>query len=419
MKILWITNALLPEANALLGVKTEVKGTGGWVYALATALKKKGDIKLNIAAISDLVKTLTKVDGEYITYYAIPRGKGDVQYNRQYEDAYREIFSEVHPDVVHIHGTEFPHSLAAINACGAEHTVVSLQGLVSIIARYNRGGISKWGALKNVTFHDLVRGGIIRQQKNMFRAGEYEKEILRKAKNVIGRTSFDRQHAWALNPNARYFHCEEVLREEFYASRLWNYDECNPHTIFMSQAAFPIKGLHIVLKALAIVTKHYPDVLLRVAGQDVTHKNEGFKGLLRLTGYGRIVKKLIKQYGLDDKISFMGRLNAKGMINEYLSANLFLCPSSIENSPNSLAEAQLLGVPCIASYVGGIPDMMKGEEAHLYRYDDTEMLAYKICETFTLVGDIDTEQSRDMALHRHDGSQNADELIRIYLEVAK
>lgn len=418
MKVLWITNSLLPEANALLGVKTEVKGTGGWVFALANALKWK-DIKIYIAAISDLVKTLTKVEGEQITYFAIPRGNGDVRYNKQHEEAYREIYQEVKPDVVHIHGTEYPHSLAALNACGAEHTVVSLQGLVSVIARYNRAGISKWDALKNLTFHDFVRGGIIRQQREMFNAGEYEKEVLYRANNVIGRTSFDRQHTWAINPVARYYHSDEVLREEFYESRRWSYDECTAHSIFMSQAAFPIKGLHIVVQALAIVANHFPDVQLRVAGQDLTRKNEGLKGLLRLTGYGCIVKKLIKRYGLNDRVSFTGRLNAKGMVEEYLNANLFLCPSSIENSPNSLAEAQLLGVPCIASYVGGIPDMMKGDEDHLYRYDDAEMLAYKICELFEKAGNIETEIEHQSALYRHNREKNINELIEIYLELAK
>ena len=58
---------------------------------------------------------------------------------------------------------------------------------------------------------------------------------------------------------------------------------------------------------------------------------------------------------LEDKVSFLGPLNAEQMKAEYLRSNVFLCPSSIENSPNSLGEAQMLGVPCVASYVGGIP----------------------------------------------------------------
>lgn len=63
------------------------------------------------------------------------------------------------------------------------------------------------------------------------------------------------------------------------------------------------------------------------------------------------------------------------MKQEYLNANVFICPSSLENSPNSLGEAQILGTPCLASYVGGIPDMMFGNEGYLYRFEEIEMLA--------------------------------------------
>lgn len=65
------------------------------------------------------------------------------------------------------------------------------------------------------------------------------------------------------------------------------------------------------------------------------------------------------------------------MVKRYLLSNVFICPSTIENSPNSLCEAQLLGVPHIASYVGGTADLMKGNEECLYRFEETEMLAEK------------------------------------------
>lgn len=380
MKVLWITNVTFPEANGLLSQNTEMKGSGGWLTSLADALMADSEIELYVVSISTLVKRLTKLEGEGIKYYILPIGKGDTRYNSEYEALYREVYNSVKPDVVHIHGTEYPHSLAALRACGAQHTVVSMQGLVSVIARYNRGGISIWEAINNLTFHDIVRGGIIRQQREMFNNGRIEEQLLREAKHVIGRTSFDCGHLWALNPNAKYYHCGEILRKEFYGSRKWDYKECTPHSIFMSQAAFPIKGLHLVIKAMSIVIQHYPDVSLRVAGRDITFLNRGLEDRFRITGYGNIVRKLIKKYGLENHITFTGQLNAQEMISEYLAANVFLCPSSIENSPNSLAEAQLLGVPCIASYVGGIPDMMKGYEEYLYRYDDVEMLAFSICK---------------------------------------
>ena len=36
-----------------------------------------------------------------------------------------------------------------------------------------------------------------------------------------------------------------------------------------------------------------------------------------------------------------------------LASDLYVSASHIENSPNSVAEAQLIGMPCIATGVGG------------------------------------------------------------------
>ena len=105
------------------------------------------------------------------------------------------------------------------------------------------------------------------------------------------------------------------------------------------------------------------------------------------------------------------------MKQEYLRCNVFVCPSSIENSPNSLGEAQILGVPCIASYVGGIPDMMRGDEEHLYRYEDVDALAYKIVSLFEQNGFLNTEPMRQKALLRHDAETNLNTLMNIYKSI--
>ena len=64
-------------------------------------------------------------------------------------------------------------------------------------------------------------------------------------------------------------------------------------------------------------------------------------------------------------------------------------PSSIENSPNSLGEAQLLGVPCIASDVGGVTDMIPNKECGIiYRFEEVELLAKHIPSFSICVKDV-------------------------------
>lgn len=418
MKVLWITNIALPEALELLTGRGSLKSSGGWLIGAAEMLCKQPEFHLTVATVSNQVKKLTRLEGESITYYLLPLGKGNDKVNHDYEPLWKEVNKEVKPDVVHLHGTEFSHGLAYLVACGADNVCVSIQGLTSAYYYYYYYGLTRCEIRRAITTLSIIRGGILKGYKRFKRRGEFEKEILRRVHHIIGRTSWDRERTWAINPDAQYHYGGETLRADFYSGDTWKYEKCTPHTIFLSQAYYPIKGLHMVLRAMPLVLLHYPDAKLRVAGPDIS-RSSGWKEIIKLSDYGMIIRKIIKKYKLRDCISFTGALDGDGMRREYLQSNVFVCPSSIENSPNSLGEAQILGVPVIASYVGGIPDMMKGDENHLYRFEEVEMLAYKICELFGLKGGVDTETMRRTALQRHDPQRNASELVKIYKSVIK
>jgi glycosyltransferase involved in cell wall biosynthesis len=416
MNVLWITNIALPEALELLNGKGVLRSSGGWLIGAAEMLCKQPDLSLTIATVSNRVEQLTRLKGEKITYYLLPYGKGNEKINHDYEPLWRKVNEEVKPEVVHLHGTEFSHGLAYLEACGAENVCVSIQGLTSAYYSYYYYGLTRCEIRKAITPLSIIRGGILHGYKGFKRRGELEKEILMRVSHIIGRTSWDRERTWAINPNAQYHYGGETLRSDFYSGETWKYENCTPHTIFLSQSFYPIKGLHMVLRAMPLVLQHYPDAKLRVAGPDIS-RSHGWKELIKLSDYGMIIRKMIKKNHLEDCISFTGALDGEGMRKEYLKSNVFVCPSSIENSPNSLGEAQLLGVPVIASYVGGIPDMMKGDEDHMYRFEEIEMLAFKICELFTKAGDINTKLMREEALRRHNPYTNANDLVEIYKKV--
>lgn len=414
MKVLWITNILFPEATAALTGNNEIKSSGGWMLGAAENLIRSHDIELYVATVSPLVKELQRIEGEQIVYYVLPYGKGNRKPNPKYQDYWLEVKVAVSPDVVHIHGTEFSHGYEYMRAFGAENVVISIQGMKSAYYYYYYYGLTKSEIYRNITVRDILRGTILKGQRDFKKSSKYEIAMLQMAKHIIGRTSWDRARTWAINPDALYHFCNETLRKEFYDGALWTYKNCTKHTIFLSQAGYPLKGLHQVLKAMPLILRKYPDTIIRVAGQDIT-KVSSLRDYMHFTGYGKYIKNLIKNLKLEDKVIFTGALNAEEMKSEYLSTNVFVCPSSIENSPNSLGEAQILGVPCIASYVGGVPDMMIGCEENLYRFEEIEMLAYKICQIFNNAER--TVDMRSVAIRRHDQLANATMLYYIYRSI--
>lgn len=410
MNVLWITNILFPEAEQLLTGSGELKASGGWMLGAANALLQNKDVKLIIASVSSKVSKLTKLEGHDILYYILPMGKGNMVFNMDYCKYWQQINNNVNPDVVHIHGTEYSHGHAYMSACGCDNVVISIQGLTSAYYYYYYG-MTKKDIYMNLTFRDIIRGSILKGQKQFKQRAAYEIEMIKNAKHIIGRTSWDRARTWAINPCAEYHFCNETLRPDFYDGSRWIYNKCDKYSIFLSQAGYPIKGLHQVLKAMPIILRYYPDASIRIAGADIT-KSRTLSEKLRLSGYGRYIKRLINKNALEDKVVFTGSLNGEQMKQEYLRANVFVCPSTIENSPNSLGEAQILGTPCVASYVGGIPDMMEGNEKNLYRFEEIEMLAEKVCKVF--VEEDKQVDMRAVAATRHNPELNGKKLYSVY-----
>lgn len=90
----------------------------------------------------------------------------------------------------------------------------------------------------------------------------------------------------------------------------------------------PLKGLHLLLQALAIVRKRYPDVKLYVGRKDY-----GRIPPLARNAYERYIHRLLRENDLYGHVVFTGSLNAQQMKERYLKSQVFVLPSSIENSP--------------------------------------------------------------------------------------
>jgi glycosyltransferase involved in cell wall biosynthesis len=175
-----------------------------------------------------------------------------------------------------------------------------------------------------------------------------------------------------------------------------------------------LKGAHQLVKALPMVLDKFPNTKLNVVGIDVLSSN--WKVRLRYTGYHLYLRRLIKKLKLENNINFTGALTEIQMRDAFLSSHLFVLPSAIENSPNSLCEAQILGMPCIASFVGGAQNLVEnGTTGFLYRFEEIEMLGHYIIHVFNSNAcDFISSNAREVALKRHNSVENAKNTLEIY-----
>lgn len=421
MRVLWIVNGLFPDICEHLGVKPAV--TGGWMRSLSNALRMYcPDIELGVCAMYGADKKEMKdIEIKGIRYFCLPFDKFSQSYNSAMEGYWKEVKKLFNPDVVHIHGTEFTYGLAYMNACGADSVVVSVQGLVGGYARYSLGNIPIDDLKRARTLKDYLHSSLLKVPMDMERRGELENLYFQKAKHVIGRTDWDRDHVWAINPSCKYHFCNETLRPSFYVGNRWNVEECDSHTIFLSQAAKPIKGIHKLVEAMPLILRHYPDAKVLVAGLNFM-KCDKFIERLKFGTYANYCRKLMQKHNLEDKFYFCGLLEEEQMVEMYRKSNVFVCPSSIENSPNSVGEAQLIGTPVVASYVGGVPNMIKHNHTGLvYRFEEYEMLAASICRVFgdAAFAQYLSKEEQKEASERHDSKINALATRNIYQSIIK
>jgi len=378
MNILWITNIQFPAVREKLGLPAEV--VGGWMFSLAGELSTNTQVTLAVSTTYAANK-LKRYEEADVIYYLLPARKTKKYYDKSLEKYWVEVINEFKPDIIHIHGTEYAHCMACITACPKQNYVFLIQGLLSVYRKYFFAGVKPLDLLKHTTLSDLKNRETIPHNLNELKQrAEIELRYLKLCTNIIGRTDWDYSHVKAINPKCNYYFCNEVLRSSFYDSDKWSIEAKKDYSVFLSQANSPRKGLHQVLKALSIVKEYYPGIQLRIAGIDVTG---GHKWIQRTITYGAYMRALLKKSGLEENVVFLGKLNETEMAEELRIAHVYVCPSAIENSPNSLGEAQLLGTPCISSFVGGVPDMVDdGETGLLYRFDDHVMLAFKIMKIF-------------------------------------
>ena len=124
----------------------------------------------------------------------------------------------------------------------------------------------------------------------------------------------------------------------------------------------------------------------------------------------------------DAGVTLAGVATAAQLVDAMGHASMYIHPSYIDNSPNSVCEAQLLGAAVVATSVGGVPSLIEdGQTGFLVRKGNHEEMAERIVamyrnkELLRRVG----RQARAVALERHDRAKIAADLLEIYRKIVR
>lgn len=421
MRVLWLCNIMLPMIADSLGLPPSNKE--GWLSGLSERiLREQEQNQVELGVCFPIRATEEEIQGKIqgITYYSFYEDVShEERYQEELEKELAEIVADFKPDMVHIFGTEFAHSLAMTKAFPfPERILVGIQGICTLCAKEYMAELPE-KIQKRFTLRDFLKQDNIKMQQEKFaKRGEREVEVIKNAGHVTGRTKADKEFCYEVNPKARYHFMNETLRGNFYQEK-WNLETCEKHSIFVSQGDYPLKGFHLFVQALPKIKEKYPDVKVYVTGNKITNY-QTLKQKLKIGSYGKYILDLINENNLQDTIIFMGMVDSNMMCQRMKQSHVLVSCSSMENSPNSVGEAMLLGLPVVSSCVGGVPSLLEdGKEGVLYAPYDTNALAQKITMLFSddeLAKRL-SEGARARAGKTHDADVNYKRLMEIYQDI--
>lgn len=341
MKVLWFTNTSLDYLPDLEGYNG-----GGWMTSLKDELTSFLKIQLGISFLMN--NQPYKIEKGKTVYFPIStkrnllsRLKRFISKNQQEKDYITEMLRVIdtfHPDIIHVFGSEKFFGL--ISNYTKIPVVIHLQGLVNpnynaflppSFSKYSyifSGGYSPWKSLKKKLELSAWKY-----------SSEREKSILYSCKYFMGRTEWDERVSKIYSPKSKYFYCSEILRSDFYKSDKWMFKKkSSKFKIISVISSTPYKGQDTIIKTAKILR----------------HLNINFEwsvhGIDNFSYINSKQKKDIKNLN----INLMGISSSQSLVDSMLDSDVFFHPSYIENSPNSVCEAQILGLPVIACNVGGL-----------------------------------------------------------------
>lgn len=415
MKVLWFS---LSPCNSIRKNNTQ-RVIQGWMISLENEIKQCNDIQLEVAYFTD--KEEKPFIFERVKYYPMNKNFFNQKYgiNRIFEryvstekkdkraiDIMLDVVKQSKPDIIHIHGTEESFGLIA-DYVKDTPIVFSIQGLIAPYKEKFFAGIPQSQAYRLDSMVDKIKGvGIKKTYESFCYQAQREIHYLQHARYVFGRTFWDKNCTFALNHNRKYYTVNEILRPEFYEKQWKGIISEGKIKIVSTISGGIYKGFETVLKTASLLKQYSNlDFEWHIAGY--THKSK----------WVHICEKITEIQSKECNIVFHGRIDAEELSTLLCNSDIYVQVSHIENSPNSLCEAMLLGMPIIASYAGGTNSLLRHEEeGYLYQDGDPYTLAGNIAliRQKTQKAYCMANNARQISLKRHNRNNVVNELLTSY-----
>lgn len=354
MKILWLSNRVLSDQMN--------DRSGTWLFALANELSGLEHIILGNISVGK-VSIVTRMDYNNIEQWIVPREK--LRHNglpsKRTIKGIQSAVREFSPDIIEIWGTEDYWGLLTARKILNGTTILNIQGVMFSIVPVFYGGLTVLEQLKCIGIKEIIRP--TRSLYRIFqRKTKYEKEIIQAHENIIIQSTWTKAQVSSIKSTFICYDVERSLRAEIVRCQKWmdfHQKGTLPPILFTSSIGMPYKGLHVMIKSLALLKLKYPDVLLNIAGY---YSPPG----IRRSGYERWIRRLIKTQGLSCNVNWLGPINASELVKQLQQASIYINPSFVESYSLALAEAMYVGTPSVVAYSGAMPNLAKDEKTALF-----------------------------------------------------
>jgi glycosyltransferase involved in cell wall biosynthesis len=410
LKILWISNRLFTS-------KEETK-SGVWLKALAIKLSLSKEVELaNITCLPGIATTEIHDFGT-IKQWVLPKGRINKHGypNKSTQNAFEQVVKLFKPDIIQVWGSENPIKLLPFEEKYPGIKVLSIQGVLGSIGPVFLAGLSSWELLSTIGVRELLyRSDLLSERRSFYKEGKIEEQMIKRCRAIITQSEWTDSQIRFINPEVKLYRTERALRPQFLQSKKWLEFKHPMPVIYSAAVGYTIKGLHILIRALARVKTQFPNVELRLAG---AIGRRDFLGV----GYFRYILKLIKKLDLEKNVTWLGPLNATQIVKNLQEASVFVNPSCVESYSLTLAEAMSVGTPSVVSFAGAMPELAENNiEALFFTLMDHNRCADQIIKLLSNY-DLSAEISRNSVLRAESRNNSRDivkQQIDIYSEILR